>query len=98
MCRSFNTRRVLVASIGSLLLLPASQAAWGQEEKPNILIIWGDDVGMWNVSLARAIPKLFCQVSCRVDQKTEHFHDIDLGQLLYGGIRFAQVQNECFNI
>ncbi|WDI41760.1 arylsulfatase [Bremerella sp. P1] len=50
MCRSFNTRRFLVAIIGILLLLPASQAAWGQEEKPNILIIWGDDVGMWNIS------------------------------------------------
>lgn len=62
------------------------------------MIIWGDDVGKWNVSLARAIAKPFCQVSCRGDQKTEHVHDIDLGQLLYGGIGFVLVQNQCFNI
>ena len=30
-----------------LLLLPLSLIA---QEKPNILIIWGDDVGMWNIS------------------------------------------------
>ena len=28
---------------------PAAQAASGQTKKPNILVIWGDDIGMWNV-------------------------------------------------
>jgi arylsulfatase len=23
---------------------------WAQTSKPNILVIWGDDVGMWNIS------------------------------------------------
>eukprot|EP00163_Fabomonas_tropica_P015615 TRINITY_DN28423_c0_g1_i1.p1 TRINITY_DN28423_c0_g1~~TRINITY_DN28423_c0_g1_i1.p1 ORF type:complete len:510 (-),score=97.36 TRINITY_DN28423_c0_g1_i1:550-2079(-) len=27
-----------------------SVAAYAQTEKPNILVIWGDDVGMWNIS------------------------------------------------
>ena len=25
-------------------------AAWGQQAKPNILVIWGDDIGIANVS------------------------------------------------
>ena len=25
-------------------------AAIGQPDKPNILIIWGDDIGYWNIS------------------------------------------------
>ncbi len=27
----------------------AAQVASGQTRKPNILVIWGDDIGMWNV-------------------------------------------------
>ncbi|MDC0948609.1 arylsulfatase [Gammaproteobacteria bacterium] len=30
--------------------LAASAAGWGQENKPNILVIWGDDIGMTNIS------------------------------------------------
>ena len=37
-----------------LLLLTAfcclSAASMAQEKKPNILVIWGDDIGYWNIS------------------------------------------------
>ncbi len=33
-----------------LLLIAAIGAAAEEAERPNILIIWGDDVGMWNIS------------------------------------------------
>ena len=26
-----------------------SSSAWAEEKKPNIVVIWGDDIGMWNV-------------------------------------------------
>ncbi len=31
------------------LLLVLSSSAWAEEKKPNIVVIWGDDIGMWNV-------------------------------------------------
>jgi len=31
-------------------LAMTSLAAYGQEKKPNILVIWGDDIGYWNIS------------------------------------------------
>ena len=31
-------------------LLVLTGIAFAQTEKPNILVIWGDDVGMWNIS------------------------------------------------
>jgi len=35
----------------ALALLASTPAALGQgKKKPNILVIWGDDVGYWNVS------------------------------------------------
>lgn len=38
------------AAVGAVLCA-ASFTAWAQDaERPNILIIWGDDVGMWNIS------------------------------------------------
>lgn len=43
--------RTLSASL--LALAAFNGAGWAQEqpaERPNILIIWGDDVGMWNIS------------------------------------------------
>lgn len=40
-----NLLRKLVAT-GLLLLGAAAQAA----DKPNILVIWGDDIGTWNIS------------------------------------------------
>ena len=38
----------LITIICSLLLIPASSNA-ASGDKPNILVIWGDDIGMWNV-------------------------------------------------
>jgi hypothetical protein len=32
------------------LLVMLSRPVWAETNKPNILIIWGDDVGMWNIS------------------------------------------------
>ena len=38
-------------SSGALMLAFSAGAAMAQEtERPNILVIWGDDVGMWNIS------------------------------------------------
>ncbi|WP_425046462.1 arylsulfatase [Primorskyibacter sp. S87] len=39
-------RRVAAASFAVALAIPA----WAQSEKPNILVIWGDDVGQSNIS------------------------------------------------
>ena len=36
----------LQASLASMLAAPAS----AQEQKPNILVIMGDDIGYWNIS------------------------------------------------
>ena len=36
--------------VSTLLVGAAALDASAQEERPNILIIWGDDVGMWNIS------------------------------------------------
>jgi len=44
MCLS-KTRLILVSML--LILVPLSVSA---TEKPNILVIWGDDVGTWNIS------------------------------------------------
>jgi arylsulfatase A-like enzyme len=38
---------ILVSVVAALLATATGAAA---QEKPNILIIWGDDVGMWNIS------------------------------------------------
>ena len=47
-----KTSRFLVAlltlALGTLAIVPGDAEAIG--EKPNILVIWGDDVGYWNVS------------------------------------------------
>ena len=44
----------LARTTGTLLmalpLLLMSCLALAKTDKPNILVIWGDDVGMWNVS------------------------------------------------
>jgi arylsulfatase A-like enzyme len=41
---------VLTALTLVTALLPASGTAQSQTKKPNILILWGDDIGYWNVS------------------------------------------------
>lgn len=43
-------RLVKWLSAAALLLMGLSLTASAQTDKPNILIIWGDDVGMWNIS------------------------------------------------
>ncbi len=41
-------RRRLLAAF--CLTLIGSSTAFSQQEKPNILVIWGDDIGYWNIS------------------------------------------------
>ncbi len=36
--------------LGMLLALSLSAQAAAQQKKPNILVIWGDDIGTWNIS------------------------------------------------
>lgn len=44
-------RALLRAGAVGVMLSLCSAAAWAEDAaKPNILIIWGDDVGMWNIS------------------------------------------------
>ncbi|NVO55339.1 arylsulfatase [Rhodobacteraceae bacterium B1Z28] len=45
-CWRRNLRRFAVASATVALALPA----WAQDQKPNILVIWGDDIGQSNIS------------------------------------------------
>ena len=42
----FNHLRFL--TLAGLLLVPL--LSYSQDKKPNFLIIWGDDIGYWNVS------------------------------------------------
>jgi len=42
-------RTIVVASAVLIFLLAGSNAG-AQQKKPNIIIIWGDDIGYWNVS------------------------------------------------
>ena len=42
--------RLLMIALAATLALPVG-AAWAQEQQqPNILVIWGDDIGTWNIS------------------------------------------------
>ena len=41
---------VLLATIVAGLTLIVTPAAAEEQKKPNILIIWGDDIGYWNIS------------------------------------------------
>ncbi|MCL6259820.1 arylsulfatase [Aquiflexum sp. TKW24L] len=36
--------------LSALLLTFSLSVAWSQQKKPNILVIWGDDIGTWNIS------------------------------------------------
>ena len=40
----------IAAGIGLTLAIAASALAQAPARKPNILVIWGDDIGYWNVS------------------------------------------------
>ena len=50
MSRIPTLRSIFRALIASSLLCAFSAAAQSQDDRPNILIIWGDDIGMWNLS------------------------------------------------
>ena len=39
--------RIILSIAGFIVIL--SSSAWAEEKKPNIVVIWGDDIGMWNV-------------------------------------------------
>src|SRR5262245_3979646 len=43
--------RTTVAAALALSLLAIGSLAFAQEKKPNIVVIWGDDIGMWNVGI-----------------------------------------------
>jgi arylsulfatase len=45
-----SLRSVALAALGALALVCASGPAAAQQKKPNILVIWGDDIGTWNIS------------------------------------------------
>jgi arylsulfatase A-like enzyme len=49
MTRSWRTSLVL-ATVPALFALTGAPAAKAQQKKPNILILWGDDIGYWNLS------------------------------------------------
>ena len=40
--------RVALPMAGLFLMLGSS--AWAEQDKPNILVIWGDDIGQSNIS------------------------------------------------
>jgi hypothetical protein len=44
--------RGLVPRLGAvaLLVIMSAATALAQEKKPNILVIWGDDIGQFNIS------------------------------------------------
>ena len=44
------SQTLLVFVCGLALGLVASVSAAGQGKKPNILVIMGDDIGVWNIS------------------------------------------------
>ena len=46
---SFSTGAFLRTCTG-LLLLGLASSALAEDPKPNILVIWGDDIGIWNIS------------------------------------------------
>jgi len=48
---SHHTKNLLPCMVVALLaLITTNQAALAETKKPNILVIWGDDIGTWNIS------------------------------------------------
>ena len=43
-------KRTCLALITLTFVIGGSGTAWAQAKQPNILIIWGDDIGYWNIS------------------------------------------------
>jgi len=48
--RAFLTAASIVAVVIAVMSFAAPALAQPPSKKPNILIIWGDDIGYWNVS------------------------------------------------
>ena len=46
----FSSITRLLAPVAATAVLAVSSAAWAQTEQPNILVIWGDDIGQSNIS------------------------------------------------
>ena len=42
--------KILTRMFAIAFVLTLCGSAFGQSNKPNILVIWGDDIGYWNVS------------------------------------------------
>ena len=42
--------RSLAIALAAIAFGLAATSASAQDKKPNILIIWGDDIGFWNIS------------------------------------------------
>ena len=40
----------LTALAASTTLIGAAGTAWAADKKPNIVVIMGDDIGLWNIS------------------------------------------------
>lgn len=47
-----HPRSLAAALLGAALTIGFGlpEAVWAQDSKPNILVIWGDDIGTWNIS------------------------------------------------
>ena len=45
-----KAKRIPIATALACALVFVASAASAQQKKPNILIIWGDDIGYWNLS------------------------------------------------
>jgi arylsulfatase A-like enzyme len=48
--RLWNRATAVVAAVLAAITLAGADAAQAQEKKPNILVIWGDDIGGFNIS------------------------------------------------
>ncbi|MDQ3563451.1 MAG: arylsulfatase [Pseudomonadota bacterium] len=48
--KTIRTQKRIAAALGLALGVLFATSAHAAEKKPNILIIWGDDVGYWNIS------------------------------------------------
>ena len=48
--KRFSSLVVLTVVLGASLVLATGAPAEAQQQRPNILIIWGDDIGYWNPS------------------------------------------------
>jgi arylsulfatase len=46
----FTLKGALRLAMAALLALAAALPAVAQQKRPNILVIWGDDIGTWNIS------------------------------------------------